>query len=613
MLECATLMANSAHRQPFARQGTSNRHSSIVDLFLECVIATPEAPAVIDGARSITYRELHDRARRLADALIEEGVGNGSAVPIIAERSIEAVIGILGVLEAGGAYIGIKPSDVEQRLEGIVKDSGAVLAVGPHPPTVKTSLKRFVWTEAVRAIPRGVANRRRCEPDDIAAVVYTSGSTGAPKGVEISHRAIMARMRHGYVHRRNDLQRASLQVVAHFSDLLLPLVCGGPVIIVPDDCLTNSRGLLRLFDIYSPSRMVFVPSQLWMLLDGGADIITALQRLDTIIVSGEALAPGLVARCKDLLPRIALANGYGATEVAGLACIGEVHVSEPITVGRPLDSCKVYVLDEEQRTVPIGCAGEVYIGGSQVARGYRSQPALTGARFIDDPFGDSRMFRTGDIGEFLPDGRLRILGRVGQEVKVRGLWANLNDVEAALEVVPGVRRAVVVATRGQDLHTRLAAHVVRDSCILDERRLRESIAQRLPSHMVPQQIEFVHAISTLPNGKVDRTSIERAILDQPSNDLEIGPIAPSTNTESLLMALWRQLLGRAHIEPTDEFFAVGGDSLDAQRFVLRAEELGLPVTLDDMADGLALIELAERIDARRHAGDVEGSDKRPCH
>jgi non-ribosomal peptide synthetase component F len=322
---------------------------------------------------------------------------------------VDAVIGILGILEAGGAYVPLDAHDPDARVAAILEDSAAPLML------VQSSLRERLDGAAAAIIELdegsfadagpAPAIDPATTPDHLAAIVYTSGSTGTPKGVEIPHRAIMARVRNGYRSRRHDLQKAPLSVVAHFSDLLVPLLSGGPVIVVPDECLGSGRALSDVILRYGTSRMVFVPSQLGALLEGGSEAVSALARLDSVIVSGESLTPGLVSAFKRLLPHTVLLNAYGASEVAGLACMGEVSSPDDITAGSAIAGCAVYVLDDDLRLVAEGESGEVYLGGPQLARGYRGNPALTEERFVSDPFseGGRRMYRTGDLAERLQE------------------------------------------------------------------------------------------------------------------------------------------------------------------------------------------------------------------
>ena len=570
-------------------------------------VATPDATAVIAGERSVTYAELRGAALDLARTLCARGVGPDVPVALLAERSLEAVVGIMGILEAGGAYVPISPQDPGERIARLLSDAGVTCVVAR--PSLREHLGSYA-NDAIaldfQTIGRGEERerpRRRTEPEHLAAIVYTSGTTGSPKGVEIPHRAIMARMENGYRPRRGDLQKAPLHVVAHFSDLLLPLLTGEPVIVVPEDDVRDGSGLLRQVLRHRTTRMVFVPSQLAAMLDAGSDAIAALRQLDTIIVSGESLSPALVDTVRRLLPNTLLLNAYGASEVAGLACSGPVDSQDDITVGTAIPGCEVYVLDEQQREVPSGTAGEVYLGGRQLARGYRGDAPLTAERFITHPFrAGERLYRTGDLAERLADGRLRIVGRRDFEVKVHGFRVNLAAVEAVLEGCPEVEHAVAVL-EGDGVDQRLTAYVVPRRAAAggagpewanpeDNDRFRALFTCRLPPYMVPSSIHCLATLPLLPNGKIDRLALERLATETRRGT----GMEPSTGTERRLADLWSEVLKIPTVRATDDFFSLGGDSIQAMRFVMRAAASGLTVTLSQLADAPSLATLARAID-----------------
>jgi amino acid adenylation domain-containing protein len=578
------------------------------DLFDQCVSRSPDEPAVVEVNRTLSYAELQRRAESLALTLRLAGVGPEVPVALFSERCIEAVIGILGILKAGGAYVPINPRDPDERLNRIIENAGIRLVL------LQKHLRGRLQVPAAQAIgidPDSLAYSSRSSkvvvsgvnPDNLAVIVYTSGSTGFPKGVEIPHRAITARLRNGYRARRHDVQKAPLSVVAHFSDLLVPLLSGGPIIFAEDACLTSGHSLLDLVSRNEPTRMVFVPSQLAVLLEAGSDALAALARLDSVILSGEPVTPALVGTFKHLLPHVTLLNAYGASEIAGLACMGEVSSPSDITVGSELPGCSVYLLDEELSPVADGTVGEVYFGGPQLARGYAGDPLLTAERFISDPFkaGGSRMYRTGDSAERHRDGRIKVLGRRDLEVKIHGFRVNLNEIETVLEASPTVKRAIV-SCHSTGSSERLIAFVLPERSSNDPpltSSLRSAIAVKLPGYMVPSRIVLVTSFPLLPNGKVDRGALDR--LSPPALSESQTPVyvPPSTDTERTLAHIWEDLLRLPSVGATDDFFGLGGDSLDATRLILRAEDVGLSITLAQIEDAPSLAALARLIDENR--------------
>lgn len=572
--------------------------------FDRCVRRSPSALAVVDGHRTLTYAELQRMAVGLSRILTAAGVGPDVPVALLAERGVDAVVGILGILKAGGAYVPIAPSDPDARIDAIVRDTAAPVVLCQNHLRERVGMADIVALDTARLAtsadcPTGTAPE--AGPSNLAAVVYTSGSTGRPKGVEIEHGAILHRLASGYAPRRHDLQKAPLTVGAHFSDLLVPLLSGGPVIFAPNACLTSGRALLAFLGAYETTRMVFVPSQLSALLESGGEAVAALSRLDTVIVGGELLGPELVKTFRTLLPHTQLVNGYGTCEVAGFICMGPVDSPDDITVGTPTPGCEVHILDERLRPVASGDRGELCVGGPRLARGYRHNLSLTSERFVHDPFSESarRLYRAGDVAERLPDGRIRILGRRDFEVKVHGRRVNLNEVESVMEQLPGVRRAIVfwdaAATRGRVVaYVRLHPSEHEGGAA---GTLRAGVAARLPPYMVPSQIHFVSDFPLLPNGKIDRTALAAAaasvVAAAPSPDDVVQPLTP---TEQALTDAWQELLRVPHVRVTDDFFSLGGDSLDAIRFLLRAEDAGLPVTMDQLQAARSLSALARMID-----------------
>ena len=593
--------------------------SSVHDKFHSCAGRTPDAVAVIDQDRHVTYASLQRGVRRLAATLRTRGVRPGDPVALLATRSVEAVAAIIGILEAGGAYAPVDPHDPDERIRAIIEGSGAPVVV--TQPDMGERV-RSVAAEVVEIEPTLLDDGAAVPPkvsepparDRLAAIIYTSGTTGTPKGVEIPHSAVLERLHNGYPVRTGDLHKSPLNTVGHLSDLIAPLLAGGPVIVVPDELARDGAGLLELALRHASTRLVFVPSQLAILLEDGSEILRALRHLDTVIVSGEPLNETLAERFMALLPEVSLYNAYGATEVAGLASAGQVDTPNDITVGVPMPGFSVYLLNEERQPVRNGEVGEAYISSAQVAQGYRSNVTLTAERFLLDPFrkDGARMYRTGDLAQAVGDGRLRILGRRDREVKVHGFRVNLNEVEAVIESLPGIDRAVVVLDEAAGCQ-RLKAVVQpqRDSAAPDLSAVRLKLSQQLPTYMIPSSLHVIDRLPLLANGKVDRATLMAS--SSPSVWLHASTYTPAprplTDTERMLAGICRDILRLPEVDINEDFFNLGGDSLDAMRLLLRAEEAGLRLTLDQLAQAPSLSALAHLIDRQRHdAGPVSSLD-----
>jgi amino acid adenylation domain-containing protein len=588
-------------------------------LFEQHARATPDAPAVVADDRVITYGELNGLADTLAGALQERGVGPETIVGIYCERSPEAIIAILAVLKAGGAYAPLDPAHPAERVAYMIGDAGMALVV-----TTRRLRSRLMPTVAVIELDEGrrretaarahrstVENERspsQPHPENAALIIYTSGSTGTPKGVIIPHRALVRRITGEYPYSPGDIHKASLAVIAHVSEVLLPLGVGAPVLIVPDEDAKDPARLVAAMLRHGTRRVVLVPSQLRATLNAGAEVVSQLSRLRSIIVGGEALPEDLAALALEQLPAVSLCVGYGLTETTTMVSMGEVTAHTGATVSRPLPGSRIYVLDDRLEPAAVGEVGDIYVGGSHLARGYLRRPALTAERFVPDPFANdgSRMYRTGDRGRFMSDGRLQVVGREDDQVKVNGLRVDLGEVARALETHASVRHACVVPVTAGD-EVRLAAFVIAaDPAVApDVRAIRRHARRRLPWQMVPAAIATLARLPLLPNGKVDRHALVTIARSLPATDGEYLP--PRTPTEAAVAAIWSEVLGVRSVGARDDFFDLGGTSLQASRVLSRvAERWGVELSMGELAEHPTPEAFATVIDAELR-GQVQTS------
>jgi amino acid adenylation domain-containing protein len=548
------------------------QEATVHALFEAQAARTPEATALRFEGSALGYRALDERANQLGRRLQRAGVGPETVVGLFVERSLDLVIAPLAVLKAGGCYLPLDPDYPPARLRWMLEDSGAtvIVAGGPLPEDLAVPGAEIVRLDH-EAEPLAAEDPRALalpvDGERLAYLLYTSGSTGKPKGVEIPHRALvnfLASMRAAPGLEAGDrlLAVTSLSFDIAGLELFLPLIVGAEVEVASRALAVDGAALAARIARSGITAMQATPSTFRLLLDAGWKGAEAFK----ILVGGEAVPPELVAQ---LLPRVsAVWNMYGPTETTIWSAIHHFEAGGgPVSVGRPIANTRILVLDAGGALLPIGAAGQVYIGGAGLARGYHGRPDLTAERFVADPFvPGERLYATGDLGRLGPEGTLFILGRIDQQVKVRGHRIELGEIEAALAEHPRVSQAV--ATAGE---ARLIAHVVpRDpTSPPSASELRLHLQQRLPAYMIPAAFVPLPALPLLPNGKVDRRALP---LPEAEIHAEGGTFSgPSTALEADLLALWESVLELRPIGTRDDFFELGGHSMLAARLFDRIE------------------------------------------
>ena len=555
--------------------------ASISALFEDQADRTPDAVAAIGSDESLTYRELERRANQLARYLQTLGVGSETLVGICLERSTLSFVALLGVLKAGGAFVPLDPAYPPERLAFMMTDSGApvLLTDRRHAPEAMAPGVRVVlldaeWPTIARESEArlGTAGGGDC----LAYVIYTSGSTGTPKGVLGTHRGAVNRfqwMWRTYPFRSGErcCQKTSTSFVDSIWETFGPLLRGVPTLVIPDPVVREPRLLIQMLADHRVTRIVLVPALLRAMLEAEPELGARLPHLRLWVSSGEALSRDLARRFRESAPGAVLLNLYGSSEAAGDSTFHEVRDADAavsVPIGRPIDNTEIYILDGQQQPVPIGVAGEIYIGGHGLARGYLNRPELTAEKFVANPFSDeagARMYRTGDRARYRNDGTIEHLGRLDSQVKIRGFRIELSEIESALAAHPDVGRAVAVAREDDRGDRRLVGYVVpkngaRPTDLLD------FVRRWLPGYMVPSTIVFVEALPLTPSGKVDRRA-----LPAPGAARRDVAERPRTATEATLAAMWRALLGLPEVGVHDDFFDLGGHSLLAAQLVAQIE------------------------------------------
>ncbi|WP_141588881.1 non-ribosomal peptide synthetase/type I polyketide synthase [Myxococcus sp. AB056] len=574
-------------REPFAADATLH------GLFEAQAARTPDAVAVVAEGQQLTYAELEEQANQLAHHLRTLGVGPEVRVGLCVERSVELVVGLLGVLKAGGAFVPLDPTYPTARLTHMMRDAGlsVVVTMDDIADVLPAGGELLVALDGDgRQLARNPSEPPRVGslPEHLAYVIYTSGSTGTPKGVLVPHQGLCNTL--GTIIRAHDvrpgrrvLQAAALGFDASVLEVLSTLVAGAELHLAPRESLLPGEPLRELLESRGITTVTLTPSSLSQLEPEG------LPLLETVISAGEACSPELARRWK---PGRRLLNGYGPTEASVCATLStELDVERP-DIGRPVANMRAYVLDGQGQPVPPGVPGELYLGGPGVARGYLGRPELTAERFVPDAFSGeagARLYRTGDRVRFLADGRLEYLGRTDFQVKLRGFRIELGEVEAVLRQYPDVRDAVALVREDTPGARRLVGYVVQ-AAELDASALRSFMKERLPDHLVPAAFVALDALPLSPSGKVDRAALPAPDAARGGNAKEFTE--PRTEAEKALAALWAQVLGVERVGLHDNFFELGGDSILGIQIVSRAKALGLELEPAMLFERQTLVELA---------------------
>jgi amino acid adenylation domain-containing protein len=563
------------------------RDPTVLDLFDAQVACSPEASAVLFAGGELSYRELDRRARRLAGRLRAMGVGRDSVVGIAIARSCEMLIAVLAVLKAGGAYVALDPSYPQQRLSFILADARpqALVTDGSQQRQFAQYRGQLI---AIGGTIDGAAEVARALPpprpagDWLAYIVYTSGSTGVPKGVAVEHRPLanliswqLRASRIGLGQRT--LQFTSLAFDVSFQEIFATWCAGGTLVLVDERTRRDPDALYALIDERRIARL-FLPYVALQGLAVAAEARNAAPRsLREVVVAGEALR--ITSQIADFfarLPDCVLVNQYGPAEAAVIVTAfsleGDPHRWPALPpIGRPIDQVRVLILDESRYPVLDGVAGEIHITGAALARGYLNSPELTAEKFVTAGSGEARLYRTGDLGRRLADGNIEFLGRLDRQVKLRGYRIEPGEIEVVLAQHPGVSQAVVKLYEPAPGDKRLVAYVVARAGVPPPvLELMRFLGERLPRFMVPSLIAVIDAVPITPSGKIDFSAL-------PEPEAWLGPgattSAPSRyETERRLAAIWTRVLKLGAVGITDDFFDIGGDSVLALRLALEIEK-----------------------------------------
>ncbi|MEL6558317.1 MAG: amino acid adenylation domain-containing protein [Bacteroidota bacterium] len=572
------------------------KDQTLVDLFETQAAKSPKATAIVFEGESLTYQQLNERSNQLAGFLSKQGIGPDKLVGISINRSLEMLIGILGILKSGGAYVPIDPEYPQDRIDYMLEDSGVsvILTSGDCVESFsgKDQLEIVLldqeWGKKIGN--QSVNNLSRiATPENLAYVIYTSGSTGKPKGVMNSHKGILNQLlwtkdTYGLTSEDVVLQKTTFSFDVSVWEILWPVISGAKLVFTRPGGQADVYYLKGLIESEQVTTIHFVPSMLGVFLAGSS--IGESNSLRRVICSGEALTVEQVRSFRELFPTVRFDNLYGPTEASVHVTIWsapeDVSSLTRVPIGRPVANTSLYVLDSSDNIVPIGVIGELCVGGDQVAKGYLNRSDLTKEKFVANPFkaGD-RLYRTGDLARWLPDGTVEYLGRMDTQVKVRGYRIELGEIENALSLLPKVSQCSVLAKEDSGGDKRLIAYVVPEEELENDWKaiLKASLGEVLPDYMVPQLWVQLDEMPLTANGKLDR----KALPDLDGTLLsDVEYVAPETELEIQLAEIWQELLSVERVGIHDNFFELGGHSLLTVRLIAKIGDIGFQVDVSDV-------------------------------
>jgi amino acid adenylation domain-containing protein len=592
------------------------RLSSIHRIFERRANATPSAVAVVSDQHQFTYAELNEKSNQLARFLIQQGVTPGSRVALCLSRSAEVIVSLLGILKTGAAYVPIDPTYPAPRIQYLVENCAAPVlltnrTLAANLPELKTNIISLDADWVAIAIEDSSNLTHEGSGNDLAYVMYTSGSTGNPKGVLVPHRAVLRLVQNNHFANFDAdevfLQLAPLSFDASTFEIWGALLNGAQLVIAFGDRVTPEE-IGRQVAHYGVTTMWLTAALFHLIVTEYIEILRPLRQL---LAGGDSLSLTHVRRVCEELPELRLINGYGPTENTTFTCCHHITLQSTapgnVPIGRPIANTRIYLLDARRAPVPVGVAGELYAAGDGVALGYLNAPEQTAEKFIEHTFVNGvteKLYRTGDLARYRPDGTVEFLGRIDTQVKIRGYRIELGEIEYALEQSSLVKSAVVavrtdwVSPNDMPGDKRLVAYVVPategdNSALVQE--LRNHLQAQLPEYMRPAAIMAIDSIPHTLNGKVDRRALPAPVAEQLMRQRSV--VYPRNQKEELLASIWEKTLGLKVVSVEDSVFEVGGDSLLIFRMTTMANQVGLRVTARDFFQYKTIAAICEHLEA----------------
>jgi len=568
---------------------------SIIGMFCRQAAQTPSATALLFDGQELSYRELDEKSNRLANYLKDKGVRKEEIIGLMVARSFDLVIGILGILKAGAAYLPLDPAYPQGRINYMIADSRCRFLV-----TNLELVKEDYHCEIIDLTGEGIDKAGKDLPvplpakNDLAYVIYTSGSTGVPKGVMIEHQAVCHFVQ--AVSEEIELRGKTIASLTTFSfdifflETILPVLLGMKVVIAGPQEKGDPAVLPELIRKYGVNVIQATPSKIGVI----ANNPSCLARLTDILVGGEPLMETLLQKIKRA-SKAKIYNMYGPTEATIWSSVKRMDQSDRITIGRPLSNTKYYILDKHLMPMPIGIAGEIYIGGESLARGYLGRPELTAQRFIPNPFiPGQRIYKTGDLGKWLENGEIEFLGRNDCQVKIHGFRIETGEIEECLLRDSRIKQAVVLSKIDRNNKNYLCAYIEgREE--LSAQDVRRHLKAFLPEYMIPSRFIFLEKLPLTPNGKIDRSALPNIV----ETETEATCVSPRNQTEKNLVEVWEKVLDKAGLGIDNNFFELGGDSLDILEMLTALLPFGWRLSAQDVYEYPTVRELARLIARER--------------
>ncbi len=571
-------------------------------------IKTPGKVALILNEKKLTYRELNLRADQLSNVLLKKGFKLETPVALIFESSFEMIIAMLGVLKAGGVYIPIAADYPQERINYILNDlSAPILVTQPNfqikiPENFNGTVIALDEKQFVESEMNLTKEIKAVKPNNLAYIVYTSGSTGQPKGVMIEHQSIVNSLiwkinTYKYAEDDKIIQMLSFAFDGAQFEIWTALIAGISLVMVENESMQDISKIIDLIDKHKVNHFTSIPGFYQGMLTYLGD--RKLTSMKTITLAGDKLTEKLVNEHVALQGQITLFNEYGPTETAVVATYEKVNLKgnlRAVAIGRPINNTKIYILDTNLQLVPIGVLGEIYISGAGLARGYFNRPDLSSEKFIDNPFNPAeKIYKSGDLGRYLSGGRIEFIGRTDHQLKIRGYRVEIGEIEERLLRYPGIKE-VVIDKKEENNYIKLVGYIVLDVEEVNINDVKKCLRMSLPEYMIPDKLITLRSLPLTPNGKIDRKAlplIENDEIDQSSF------VEPSNEIQRTLAKIWSEVLGISKISINDNFFKIGGHSLTAIQMIARIhQELSLDCPIGLLFEAPTITELAVALESK---------------